>query len=43
VDIDLTQLVPIGSSPGAPKNFLPKDTLLVVDQAQMDFVGVALK
>jgi hypothetical protein len=42
VDIDLTQLVPIGSSPGAPKNFSPKDTLLVVDQAQMDFIGVAL-
>jgi hypothetical protein len=43
VDIDLTQLVPIGSSPGAPKSFLPKDTLLVVDQAQMDFIGVALE
>jgi len=42
VDIDLTQLVPIGSTPGALKAFSPKDTLLVVDQAQMDFIAVAL-
>lgn len=42
VDIDCTQLLPIGSSPGAPKNFSPKDTLLVVDQAQMDLIAVSL-
>jgi hypothetical protein len=42
VDIDLTQLVPVGGSPGPLKAFSPKDTLLVVDQAQMDFIAVAL-
>jgi len=42
VDIDITQLLPIGGSPGAPKTFSPKDTLLIVDQAQMDFIAVSL-
>jgi hypothetical protein len=42
VDVDLTRLLPIGATSGALKAVSPKDTLLIVDQARMDFIAVAL-